>query len=373
MKWPFLNKLNLGRTPKKRIDPKKNGKRCRRTRFSNLMCTIKRRPLFQDAKCCSRNSTQSAESNLEQYGDCVSRNSTAIAYPDFVGDPRRMSHFVDKLHTNNNNNNHLKQWGNQHHYLDTATRSAFCPTCRNVVILMPQKRLSLQISGSPPPPYELYSRQKRVTSDVIAPGRLLRTIGFQSDPFSETEHFNPVYDSIRSISDVDEDEEGSGGSTYCSVAGGDDDDNDELLPQVNAVSPQLRPKLVAVRRRANHYVGMAAGGIDNLQNWLNETASDTSMLSSYVYSSVNEDYSVVAAEVCVGDPWDSSTLKRSRKEVSCFDTGTMYDEVASETEEEIVTRAGKDKLPLRRKFSGELDTIPAQIKRLRREFYVCEE
>lgn len=348
MKWPFLNKLRFGGSTGTKFDGKKRSRRPEKARIVDLMCTIRRRTNLHGSKYCDLDSIESMESY------CAPRR--AVDLPDkFNSRPRLLACS-------------WSGWSAQQMLTyfgcpaagcmnrDCSSQSAFCPTCRNLAIPMPQKRHSVQAPTNYPvvsTSGERNPKRIRICSELPCLPR------FDCSPFpyeplkTAAEYFNPAYDSLHSVSEE---------TIYCSVA----DDMELKDSSVSLVPP--RPKLIATRRRVNHYVGMADL---KFQRWL---IDDTSA-ESQIHLPSNE-YSTIALydttpDEAFGEPWLSSTLRRPR--TSCFDTETLYDEVASDHENEVVPR-GKDRLRLRRQLTeGHDHPVPAQIKRLRREFFVCEE
>ncbi|CAH8622359.1 unnamed protein product [Dicrocoelium dendriticum] len=219
-----------------------------------------------------------------------------------------------------------------------------CPTCRNIVYPTPRKfcrspfgakRMRTSMMFASPTNFDPFTPNSR-----------------QEDQIS-TGHFNPTYTSGHS---------GDSDSIYSDIA---ESDNTEEQRQV------YRPRLIGARRLDTFR------GVDmTLDNWLMKDSAETHIPVDPTYSTVlPSEYEVPIStsesEDAPGNPCLSSTLKRG---VRSTDDGTIYDDVASDLEDGITLfKPVKTKRGTYLHCADLASYFNDQVKRARREYFVCEE
>ncbi|CAL8093131.1 unnamed protein product [Calicophoron daubneyi] len=350
MKWPFLHGLKLRRESSGRLDGKKAQPRYKKTRLFDLLCTVKNRHVLRDTPdsidiYSPKECVTPANTAVEPLSDLLQFHSLALRRPvPFCFDDRQALE--------------------SSHRRVCSAQPAFCPTCHNVVILLPQKRQSFQ--GSSRTPCVEQSCAKRIRSCLDSAGSPLFAVDKAEwrldDKRTTVGYFNPTYEPGNPHSEE---------SIYSTVAS-ESTSTDTLSP----CSSVGRRKIFGRRT-------------SNCQNTTNKPEASQSVTTSVQsenesnrtyavfdpFATTNSSLSESSDLFVPGGLWVSSTMKRRKS--SCFDNETVYDEVASDFDDalrEPPTSAQRGFRNKRRRNQSESPSQPYEAaKRVRREYFVCEE
>ncbi|TGZ62188.1 hypothetical protein CRM22_007576 [Opisthorchis felineus] len=341
MKWAFLDRLKARKNRTDKVDVKKTRKRYNKARLLDLLCTIRNRSVSGDAaSCLSLSSTTDAP--FSQLSHLTASLSELLHYHSIVlRRPIPVSSFSGFKHEC------VNSW------------PVYCPTCQNVVVLLPQKRRSRVEEAE-----RECSQSKRIRSCLN--DLELANLRWQlaEGDLENRGHFNPTYEAHRTDND---------GSIYSEVYDTAWSDDSSTCSIAN------RPKLVGVRRNRSDFRG---SNQEVLEDWL-LTGSHTKVVDR-TYATVYVDEVPSSAfdqpdSVLPGEPWSSSTLKRRPRQLQ-DDDRTVYDEVASELDDSfdwsvdlVSVPSRRPRLTLRRRLSESPDHPNDHVKRVRREYFVCEE
>lgn len=340
MRWPFADrwKKTIGL---EKSDGKKIRKRHTRARLIDLLCNLKRRTVIADSHLHG--------AQFDDHRSFYLNESPPSGHPS-MDDLASWDSFCDlpSHHSSSLKRRIPPPTVSMRPSLFLATKQCdLCSTCGNTVTPSPRKFCRPLLSAKRIRPSMLFVSPTNCGSDTLDSRR--------EEQAAAAGHFNPTYASVHS--------DDSGDSIYSNIA--------ESSNTFEGQRQVFRPRLFGARRLDTFR------GIDiTLDDWLLKNGDGAHSPADPTYSTVlPSEYEVPVStsgsEGILGDPCMSSTLKRG---VRSTDDGTIYDEVASDFEDGVfLFKPVRMKRSANHHYAEFAPHLSDQVKRVRREYFVCEE